>query len=157
MPFFGSIIQKRTVLYSPRAVVPLLEGCDRCFIVYCDIIVAMTPPFRQRSDRSLSQTNMKKYLLIFVFVLTPLFGYLFWHASTPTLETDLSKYQKAGDEVKQSLSSLPALPITEDDRHYTIEDTRKDGIQITYANQTDTALAATPEQEKLQDQQESSR
>jgi hypothetical protein len=91
---------------------------------------------------------MKKFFLASFFLSILVCTWVFWHASTPTLETDLSKYQKAGDEVKQSLSSLPALPITEDDRHYTIEDTRKDGIQITYANQTDTALAATPDQEK---------
>ncbi|MFZ1719723.1 MAG: hypothetical protein WAU28_00040 [Candidatus Moraniibacteriota bacterium] len=86
----------------------------------------------------------KKILLIFALVLIPLFGYLFWHTSTPTLTTNLSSYQKAGEEVRNSLSSLPSLPIQEEDTQYTIEDTTKEGIQITYANQ---AEATTLDQE----------
>jgi hypothetical protein len=38
--------------------------------------------------------------------------------------------------VKESLSSLPALPIKEEDTKYTVEDTLTEGVEIAYPNQT---------------------
>ena len=92
--------------------------------------------------------SFKKISIAIACISVPAFIWLFW--STPdTLTTDLSKYQKAGEEVRVSLSSLPTLPIKEEDKRYIIEDTTKDGVQITYANQSDNAaLAAEPQQEK---------
>ena len=79
----------------------------------------------------------RKTILFSALIALPLFGYLFWHLSAPSTLTDtLSPYEKAGEQVKESLSSLPALPITDEDTKYTIEDTLTEGIEITYPNQT---------------------
>jgi hypothetical protein len=88
---------------------------------------------------------MKKSLLILSLLTIPLFGYLFWHVSTPPTLTDtLSPYEKAGEEIQKSFSSLPALPIKEEDTKYTIEDTLTEGIEITYPNKEENTEEVKP-------------
>ena len=72
-------------------------------------------------------------------LLLPVFAYLIWTgiSSPATLATLTDSYQGAGTQVKQDFQTLPVLPLTETDQAYTIADTTSDGIDITFANQTD--------------------
>ena len=80
---------------------------------------------------------MKRLLLIPALLALPAFIWLFWHFShqVPTLTDTLKTFDQAGQATLQDLSTLPSLPVTEDQDAFTMQDDGKTGIDIRYANQ----------------------
>ena len=80
---------------------------------------------------------MKRLLLIPALLALPAFIWLFWHFShqVPTLTDTLKTFDQAGQVTLQDLSTLPSLPVTEDQDAFTMQDDGKTGIDIRYANQ----------------------
>ena len=82
--------------------------------------------------------SLKSTLLSIALLAVPVFVYLLWNLSdTPQTLSTLDTYQEAGKGVKQDFQSLPSLPLTQTDDTYQIQDNTTDGIDIQFANQTE--------------------
>jgi FG-GAP repeat/FG-GAP-like repeat len=79
---------------------------------------------------------LKGILGVLFVVLVSVFGYYFWNYFTvpPTLNTITDSLGEQGTEIKDSFSTTPVMPLSEEEKAFVFQDT-KGGIEIQYAGQ----------------------
>jgi hypothetical protein len=83
---------------------------------------------------------MKNKIFLFLALLSvPVFGWLFWHffSSPLTLETALQSSVETGKKVVEDFRTLPALAFSPTGNSYNIQDSKTDGIDISFASDTE--------------------